>query len=56
MEEANKSEGDSFVEDQIMALKEQGNLLKKEVPLAWRNVTGLMPEVFEVEFIEDEQE
>ena len=44
------------VQDKIMALKEQANQLYKKVPLAWRNVSGLMPQELKVEFIEDEQE
>jgi hypothetical protein len=44
------------VQDKIMALKEQANQLYQKVPLAWRNVSGLMPQELKVEFIEDEQE
>ena len=49
-------EADDLPQDKIMALKEQGNKLKEKIPLAWKKVSGLTPEVFKVEFIEDEQE
>ena len=46
----------SSVQNQIMALKEQAKQLYQKVPLAWRNVSGLMPQELKVEFIEEEQE
>ena len=51
------------VQDQIMALKEQANVLYEQVPLAWKKATGLTTQVISLEeilekarFIEDEQE
>ena len=55
MEEANKAEADSFVIDQIMALQEQGNLMKQNIPMAWRSAQGLSPTVFDMPIMEDEQ-
>ena len=55
IEDIEHQEADDLPQDKIMALKEQANTLKKRVPLAWRNVSGLMPQELKVEFIEEEQ-
>ena len=55
MEEANKSEGDSFVIEQIMAMREQLNRMKAKLPYELTKAPMFKPYIFEIEQIEDEQ-
>ena len=56
MREMNRSEGNSFVEDQINALTENINQMRARVPFEFKKAPWAIPETLEVEFIEDEQE
>ena len=44
------------VQDQIMALKEQANVLYEQVPLAWKKATGLTTQVISLEEILEKSE